>query len=100
MTDIQTAAWHLYVVLHGLAAAQVHGELPGDINDAQCRLAQHGPVLAQQHPALVDAVRDVVDGWEDDPAGRLTALLPAMDELSCLSDAALPDTLPPINVMR
>lgn len=109
MTDtqtVQTAAWHLYVALHGLAAAQTHGEIPtfaaaeGDFDDVLRQLSEHGPVLAQQHPDLAAAVQDVVDGWREDPAGRLAALLPVMDELSCISGAALPDTLPPINVMR
>ncbi|MFG2097263.1 hypothetical protein [Streptomyces sp. NPDC048612] len=106
MTDTQTAAWHLYVALHALAAAQTYGAIPTvagaerDVDDALRQLSEHGPVLAQQHPEPAAALQDVVDGWQEDPAGRLADLLPVMDELSCISGAALPDTLPPINVMR
>ncbi|TJZ41216.1 hypothetical protein FCH28_37670 [Streptomyces piniterrae] len=106
MTDTQTAAWHLYVALHWLAAAQVHGEIPtteggmGDLDHARHQLTEHGPALAREHPQLADGVRHVIDTWTDDPAGRLATLLPVMDTLASVSGVSLPETLPPITVMR
>ncbi|MFJ8677262.1 hypothetical protein [Streptomyces sp. NPDC093589] len=99
--DVQAAAWHLYLALHGLASAQTAGEVTtgpagsGDLDHASAETVMHGPLLARRHPELVVRVREVVEDWARNPAGRLVTLLPVLDELGRIAGAELPDTLPP-----
>lgn len=103
--EARFAAWDVYVALHSLAAAHLHGSLPtevqvdrvtlGDHDHALQQLNKHEAVMRRTDPELFQGVRDAVARWDSRPATRLVELLPLLDRLEEIAGATLPPLLPP-----
>lgn len=105
--DARSAAWNVYVALHGLAASEVIAPLDtstsadlavtflGDLDHAREQAMVNLPHLAHTHPDLAMRIKAELTAWDEAPPGRVVRLLGQLDELESITGGSLPLPMPP-----